>query len=99
MRKKVQETEKLLREKAKRLTQETSKVLFDCIEDEIEDLNKTLKIALDEDKEIAVEYYYDGYTYQTFGKIKKMDNINKTITLDTLETFNVDDILDMKIVR
>ena len=68
-------------------------------EDEIEDLNKTIKIALDEDKEIAVEYYYDGYTYQTFGKIKKMDNINKTITLDTLETFNVDDILDMKIVR
>ena len=68
-------------------------------EDEIEDLNKTLKKAVDENKQTAVEYYYDGYTYQTFGKIKKVDNINRTITLDTLETFSVDDILDIRIVR
>lgn len=43
MREKVKETEKLLQEKAKSLTQETSKVLFDCIEDEIEDLTIELK--------------------------------------------------------
>ena len=67
-------------------------------EDEIEELNKTLKKAVDQDKQIVVEYYLDGYTYQTFGKIKKVDSINKKITLDTLETFNVDDILEIKIV-
>lgn len=68
-------------------------------DDEIEELNNTIKIALENDKQIAVEYYYDGYTYQTFGKIKKIDEINKTILLDTLELFGVDDILDIKIVR
>ena len=68
-------------------------------DDEIEELNNTIKIALENDKQIAVEYYYDGYTYQTFGKIKKIDEISKTILLDTLELFSVDDISDIKIVR
>ena len=68
-------------------------------DDEIEELNNTIKIAIESGKQIAVEYYYDGYTHQTFGKIKKIDEINKTILLDTLELFSVDDILDIKIVR
>ena len=67
-------------------------------DDETQEMNKTLDKAYKNDKQIAVEYYYDGYTYQTFGKIKKIDSTNKTIVLDTLESFNVDDILDIKIV-
>jgi len=67
-------------------------------DDETQEMNKTLDKAYKNDKQIAVEYYYDGYTYQTFGKIKKIDATNKTIVLDTLESFNVDDILDIKIV-
>ena len=67
-------------------------------EDETQELNEKLQEAYQNNKQIAVEYYYDGYTYQTFGKIKKIDTIKKTITLDTLECFGVDDILEIKIV-
>ena len=67
-------------------------------DDEIEELNNSLANALQSHKQIMVEYYSDGYTYQTFGTIKKIDSIKKQIALDTLETFNVDDILEIKIM-
>lgn len=68
-------------------------------DDEYEELNETTKEALETDKQISIEYYDNGYSFTTFGKIKKLDTINKQIKLDTEEAIPFEDVLQIRIMR
>jgi len=65
-------------------------------DDEYEEINKAVNEAIEKDKFISIDYYFDGYTYSTFGKIKKIDIVKKQIELNTLETVDFDSILRIK---
>ena len=66
-------------------------------EDEYKELDQNLKEALDNDKKLIIKYYKDGYVFDSYGKIKKIDRINKSIILNTGESVKIDDIMDIKI--
>ena len=68
-------------------------------DDEYKEINDTIKEALSTNKQISIDYYNDGYSFTTFGKIKKIDEINKLIKLDTEETIPFDDVLQIKLMR
>ena len=68
-------------------------------DDEYKEINDTIKEALNSNKQISIDYYNDGYSFTTFGKIKKIDEINKLIKLDTEETIPFDDVLQIKLMR
>ena len=68
-------------------------------DDEYEELNQTVLNAFNNQKNISIEYYNDGYSYQTFGIIKKLDCVKKVIKMETGETINFDDVLKAKILR
>ena len=72
------------------------KAKVDLSEDEYEELNKTIKEAIEKNKEVSITYYNDGYTYDTFGHIKKIDEINKILILDTEEKIEFDSVLIIK---
>ena len=68
-------------------------------EDENEELNETIKKALQENKNVSIDYYNDGYVYSTYGKIKKINSVKKIIIMDTEEEIYCEDILEIKITR
>ena len=68
-------------------------------DDEYQELNETIKEALESNKQISIEYYDNGYSFTTFGRIKKLDTINKQIKLDTEETIPFEDVLQIRIMR
>ena len=68
-------------------------------DDEYQELNETIKEAIDSNKQVSIEYYNDGYSFVTFGKIKKLDSTNKKIKLNTEETIPFEDVLQIKIMR
>lgn len=68
-------------------------------EDEYKEINEAVSEATRQDKQISLEYYNDGYSFTTFGKIKKIDEINKIIKLDTDEIIPFEDVLQIKIMR
>jgi len=49
--------------------------------DKLEELNEKLYTVFEEQKEIDIEYYNRGFLEHFFGKIKKIDFINKEIIL------------------
>lgn len=68
-------------------------------EDEFAEMNETIKKATSEKREVLIKYYNNGYTYTTYGTIKKTDSVKNIITLDTLEEILFDDIIDIKLTR
>lgn len=67
-------------------------------EDELEDLNRNLRDAYKEDKEIELKYYHDGYLKTTYGKIKRVDFQERRIVLSTQEKFRAEDIVAMTLL-
>ena len=68
-------------------------------DDENNEINSALLDAFNNKKTISIQYYSDGYSYTTFGIIKKIDTINKVIILNTDEKVLIDDILDARLTR
>ena len=68
-------------------------------DDEYEETDATLKEAFEKNKNVSIDYFKDGYTFTTFGFIKKIDSVKKAIKLDTEETILLEDIIQIKIVR
>ncbi|BCR35876.1 YolD-like family protein [Mariniplasma anaerobium] len=64
-------------------------------EDQFEELNRTLNFVYHHQIEIIVEYYHDGYTKTSYGKIKRLDFIHKQIILSTYEKIDSTSILDL----
>lgn len=65
-------------------------------EDKLEEMDRTLKHAIELNHEIEVSYFVDGYTKITYGKVKKIDQINRILILDSYVKLNLDDILDLR---
>ena len=62
-------------------------------------MDENAKYAVENNKNVSITYYSDGYTYSTIGKINKIDQINKTILLDTNEKISVDDVLRLEVLN
>lgn len=67
--------------------------------DDFDEFNITIKKAIADSKTVSIDYFNNGYTYTTFGKIKSIDPINKTIKLDTFEVIDFDSIMRIKMVK
>ena len=68
-------------------------------DDECDELNSTVSNAFNNQKTISIEYYNNGYSYQTFGLIKKLDSVKKIILMETGESIHFDDVLKAKLLR
>jgi hypothetical protein len=64
-------------------------------DDQYEELNHKLQLAYHQDFEIEIEFYRDGYLKTTFGKIRKIDWIQKIIVLSSFEKINAEDIIQI----
>ncbi len=67
-------------------------------EDDYEELNRKLVFALQENKEVEIRYYHDGYIRFTFGFIRRVDYDKRQIILSTSESFNAEDIIKINLV-
>lgn len=66
--------------------------------DKLEELDYTFQNALHNNLEIEIVYYEDGFLKNLYGTIKKIDNLNKTITLNNNITIKSKDILNIDII-
>ncbi|MDY0276769.1 MAG: YolD-like family protein [Acholeplasma sp.] len=83
---------------AKRRYELNKKDKPELLEDALEEMNRNLFEAFNLNKAISISYFKDGYFYETYGNIKKIDHLKKTILLTTYETFNVSDIISLVIL-
>jgi len=65
-------------------------------EDSYNEIESELKKALSKESYVSIDYYKEGYVLKTYGKIKKIDEINKALVLDTQETINFIDVLNLE---
>ena len=49
--------------------------------DELEILNEKLNLAISQNAEVTVSHYQGGYIRSVFGKISKVDAVNKEMTV------------------
>ncbi len=63
--------------------------------DQYDELNLKLNFAYHHQIDINLEYYQDGYTKMSFGKIMRLDFINKQVILSSYEKIDSLSILDL----
>lgn len=85
----------MLKEMKHRLGQTEKPILSD---DDFENMNRTLQLAIINQAEIALSYFEQGYSKTTFGKIKKLDYNNKQIVMNNLERISAFDILNIELL-
>lgn len=91
------------------MVKETERLTKDKIiisDDEINVINEKLNYIIQNkmlDSYVSITYFVkdlkkDGGKYYKYnGKIKKIDNMNKEITLNTLEKVSIDDIINIEL--
>ena len=84
----------LIQELKYRLGKQDRPILSD---DQYEEMNRKLQIAVYQNLEIEVEYYKDGYTRFSLGTIRKIDWIQHVIILSTFEKISAHDIINIYI--
>jgi hypothetical protein len=67
-------------------------------DDDYEELNRNLQSAIINNQDIELKYYDGGYIKTTYGKIKKLDYVNKLVVLTTLEKILAFDIVNLMIL-
>ena len=82
----------MIREMKWRLGRKEKPILSD---DQYQELNLKLSLAVHQGIEVEIEYFFDGYLRTTFGKIRKLDSIQGLIILDTFERVKADDIIEI----
>ncbi|PKK98215.1 MAG: hypothetical protein CVV57_08090 [Tenericutes bacterium HGW-Tenericutes-2] len=82
----------MIKELKYRLGKKEKPILSD---DQYEEMNRKLQLALNQNLEIEIEYYTDGYMRSTFGRIKKIDWIYQIIILSTFEKIDAKNILEI----
>ena len=85
----------MLREMKHRLNKQQKPILS---EDDFEEMNRTMKLAILDSLEIMLVYFEHGYSKVTYGKINKLDFNDKKIILSTRERISAFDILKIEIV-
>src|SRR5690606_20325844 len=51
------------------------------LEDKLEALDQSLKLAIENNSEIQIYYFYDGYINNVYGHVKKIDRNYKYLIL------------------
>lgn len=64
-------------------------------EDKLEELDRTIKLAIINDSEIQICYYEDGYFKTVVDKIKKVDLQNRLLYLQSNISLYLDVIIDL----
>ena len=82
----------MIREMKWRLGRKEKPILSD---DQYQELNLKLSLAVHQAIEVEIEYFFDGYLRTTFGNIRKLDPIQGLIILDTFERIKADDIIEI----
>ncbi|PKK96958.1 MAG: hypothetical protein CVV58_03700 [Tenericutes bacterium HGW-Tenericutes-3] len=82
----------LIKELKYRLGKRNKPILSD---DQYEELNRNLLLAYQQNSQIEIEFFSQGYSKYTFGTIKKIDWINRIIILSSFEKIRADDILEL----
>ena len=82
----------MIEELKHRLGKKEKPILSD---DQYEIMNRMLIEAVEKKHEVALTYYAQGYLRTTFGYIKKIDWISKTLMLSTYEKIHANDLLDL----
>lgn len=82
----------MIREMKLRLGKKDKPILSD---DQYEELNRKLSLAVLQGIDVEIEYFFEGYIRTTFGKIRKLDPIQGWIILDTFERINASNITDI----
>lgn len=85
----------MLKEMQHRLGKKARPMLSD---DAYEILNRNMQEAVNDDKEVELSYYSDGYIKVTYGKIKKLDFVNRLVILSTFERINAEDVVEMNFI-
>ncbi len=65
--------------------------------DELDDLDKKIKLVKKNDL-IKVKYFYQDEYIETIDKLKKIDKVYKRIILNN-NTISFDDIMDIELIR
>jgi hypothetical protein len=82
----------MIRELKIRLGKQDKPLLSD---DQFEELNRKLHLACQQNLEVSISYFYEGYIRNTVGSIKKMDWIGQWIILMPFEKIKASDIIDI----
>ena len=85
----------MLKELQHRLGKKAKPILSD---DDYELLNLNLQEAMNNHKEVELQYYSDGYVKTTYGQIKKVDFVAKAVILTTYEKIPADDVVNLVII-
>ncbi|SRR5690554_3151748 len=65
------------------------------LEDKLKQLDESLKIAIEQQSEIQIYYYYDGYIKNVYGFVKRVDRNFRFLLLDNGIRLVLDDIVDI----
>jgi len=85
----------MLMEMKHRLRKQDKPVLSD---DQYETLNRHIQEAIQYHQEVEIQFYDQGYIKVSYGKIKKLDFVYKTIILTTKESIPANDIISVEII-
>lgn len=67
-------------------------------EDQLTEMDYTLKTAIRDQIEVHITYYEDGYLKESIGLIKKVDEINRELILLSASKYKLDDILNLELI-
>ncbi len=84
----------LIKELKYRLGKQNKPILSD---DQCDELNQKLLLAFNQNLEVEIEFFNNGYMKYTFGNIRKIDFITKTIILSNYEKILAADIFNIHI--
>ena len=64
-------------------------------DDQYEDMNRTITEAINENKEVVVTFFSDGYFHEMSGYIKKVDFINCCIIFTDRQSLLIEKIMNI----
>lgn len=66
-------------------------------DDQYQELNQKLRMASNFGLDLTIHYYIDGYIKTTFGVIKRIDWVHKTLLLTSFEKINAYQIVEIEL--
>lgn len=63
-------------------------------EDKLEDMDRIMKSAIQDNKQVTIMYLDDGYVYEYKGFITKLDEINRLLFIDKIK-YEIKNVIDI----
>lgn len=68
------------------------------LEDQLEIMDYTIKKAINNNLEVMIYYYSDGYIKNFYSYVKKVDIIKRVISFDNNVKLKIEGIIDVKLL-